>query len=202
MKPLDPSQVESPTGESGPGPEVLTVGHSTATSDELAELLTGAGVQLVVDVRSAPGSRRNPQFSRSELESWMPAAGLGYRWEPDLGGFRRKTADSPNTALRHPSFRGYADYMATDQFHDALERLIAEDASHEVVAVMCAETLWWRCHRRLIADAATLLFDARVGHLGHDGRISEHRLTEGVRRDGPGRLVYDGGQAALGVDDA
>ena len=175
---------------------LLTVGHGTASSDELAVLLEGAGVKLVVDVRSVPGSRRNPQFGRAELEEWMPAAGLGYRWEPDLGGFRRSGADSPNVALRHPSFRGYADYMATDRFSDALGRLL-DDASRQVVVVMCAETLWWRCHRRLIADAATLLFGAEVLHLGHDGRLSAHRLTDGVRLAGLGSLVYDAGQARL-----
>jgi uncharacterized protein (DUF488 family) len=139
-------------------------------------------VELIVDVRSVPGSRRLPQFRRAELKVWMPAAGIGYRWEPDLGGFRRPTPVSPNVALRHPSFRGYADYMATERFGRALARVLGE-ASREVVAVMCAETLWWRCHRRLIADAAVLRFGADVQHLGHDGRLSAHRLTEGVWRD-------------------
>ena len=147
---------------------LLTIGHGTATESELAGLLHGAGVELVVDVRSVPGSRQNPQFSRAQLEVWMPAAALGYRWEPHLGGFRRPVADSPNVALRHPSFRAYADYMATDPFRQALTRVLGE-ASGAVVAIMCAESLWWRCHRRLIADAATLLFGADVLQLGHDG---------------------------------
>lgn len=177
-------------------PNLLTVGHGTLSREELAALLQSAGVELVVDVRSAPGSRRQPQFGRTELEAWMPAAGLRYRWEPDLGGFRRTTVDSLNTALRHPSFRGYADYMATESFIHALTGALGE-ASDQCVAVMCAETLWWRCHRRLIADAATLLFGAAVCHLGHDGRLSPHRLTDGVRRDGHGSLVYDVGQPTL-----
>lgn len=188
------SQGGEPPGETGQSSRLLTVGHGTMSSDELAELLTGAGVELVVDVRSAPGSRRHPQFARVELESWLPAAGLGYRWEQDLGGFRRSSPDSPNMALRHPSFRGYADYMATDYFRGALTHLL-DEASHQHVAVMCAETLWWRCHRRLIADATTMLFDTETLHLGHDGRLKEHRLTEGVRLDGNGSLVYDAGQA-------
>ena len=183
-----------------PGParrtQLLTVGHGTMSSDALAELLTGAGVDLGVDVRSAPGSRRHPQFGRSELEVWLPAAGLDYRWEQDLGGFRRTSADSPNVALRHPSFRGYADYMATSGFSHALAHVL-DDASRQVVTVMCAETLWWRCHRRLIADAATLCFDTEVRHLAHDGRLSAHRLTEGVRADGRGGRVYDADQPRL-----
>jgi len=168
---------------------LLTVGHGTMSADEFAGLLTEAGVELVVDVRSAPGSRRHPQFGRAELETWLPGLGVGYRWEQDLGGFRRTSANSPNVALRHPSFRGYADYMATDRFREALMGVLG-DASHQVVTVMCAETLWWRCHRRLIADAATLLFGVEVSHLAHDGRLSAHRLTEGVRADRHG-VVYD-----------
>ena len=182
----------------GSGPLLLTVGHGTATGDELAELLRGACTELVVDVRSAPGSRRFPQFRRAELEVWLPAAGIRYRWEPGLGGFRRPAAASPNVALRHPSFRGYADYMATGYFRQALERVLGE-ASRQVTAVMCAETLWWRCHRRLIADEATMIFGADVRHLGHDGRLSAHRLTEGVRRDERGGIVYDAAQPRPGT---
>jgi uncharacterized protein (DUF488 family) len=170
---------------------LLTVGHGTLSAVDLARLLAGTGVEAVVDVRSIPGSRRHPQFGRTELEEWMPAAGIGYRWEPDLGGFRAPVADSPNVALRHPSFRGYADYMTTDAFDCALEGLL-DEASRLVVSAMCAETLWWRCHRRLIADAAVLLHGAEVRHLGHDGRLFVHRLTEGVRLEGR-RLVYDVG---------
>ncbi|MGH9079520.1 MAG: DUF488 family protein [Acidimicrobiales bacterium] len=200
MRPLQPAQAERTPQKTEPEPtlHLLTVGHSTATRDELASLLEGGGVELVVDVRSVPGSRRHPQFSRAELELWMPAAGIAYRWEPDLGGFRRTTAGSPNVALRNPSFRGYADYMATECFRQALARLLAE-AFRQEVAVMCAETLWWRCHRRLIADAATLLHGADVQHLSRDGRTSVHRLTDGVRLDGRGGVVYDAGQARLGA---
>lgn len=168
---------------------LLTFGHGTLSSDELAGLLKAAGVKAVVDVRSAPGSRRHPQFGRGRLEVWMPAAGIGYRWEPDLGGFRRAVPGSPNVALRHPAFRGYADYMATDAFRYGLD-LLLDEARQRVVAAMCAETLSWRCHRRLIADAATLLRGAEVCHLGHDGRLSAHRLTDGARLE-EGHLVYD-----------
>jgi uncharacterized protein (DUF488 family) len=171
---------------------LLIIGHGTATERQLAGLFHGAGVELVVDVRSVPGSRQNPHFSRAQLEVWMPAAGLGYRWEPHLGGFLRPVADSPNVALRHPSFGAYAYYMATDPFSRALTRVLGE-ASGAVVAIMCAESPWWRCRRRLIADAATLLFGADVLHMAHDGRPRVHRLTEGVRHDPGGGLVYDVG---------
>lgn len=169
---------------------LLTGGHGTAACDELASLLQWAGVNLVVDVRSVPGSRRFPQFGRAELQVWLPAAGIGYRWEPGLGGFRRPAADSPNVALRHPSFRAYADYMATDSFRHALTGLLGEAARQDTV-IMCAETLWWRCHRRLIADAAAMLFNADVWHLFHDGRLWAHRITQGARRDSSGGLVSD-----------
>jgi uncharacterized protein (DUF488 family) len=178
-----------------PGPRLLTVGHGTAARDELAALLRSAGVELAVDVRSAPGSRRFPQYRRAELAEWLPAAGIGYRWEPALGGFRKPVPGSPNVSLRHPAFRGYADYMATEPFGQALARLLG-DASRQVTAIMCAETLWWRCHRRLIADAATIISGVAVWHLGHDGRLSAHQLTSGVRRGQGDTLVYDAGQPA------
>ena len=174
------------------GPRLLTVGHGTASRDELTRLLRAAGVQLVVDVRSVPGSRRFPQFGRAQMQAWLPEAGVGYRWEPRLGGFRRPAEGSPNVALRHPAFRGYADYMATGPFREALAGLL-DEASRQVTAVMCAETLWWSCHRRLIADAAVLLWRASVWHLGHDGRLAAHQLTPEVRRGDSGCLVYDGG---------
>ncbi len=175
---------------------LITVGHGTASREEFAGLLRDAGVTAVADVRRAPGSRRFPHFRRAELAAWLPAAGIGYRWEPDLGGFRKPSAGSPNTALRNPSFRAFADYMPAPQFRAALDRVL-DEASRQVTAVMCAETLWWRCHRRLIADAATILSGAEVLHLGHDGRLSPHELTPGVRR-GPGdTLCYDGGQTTI-----
>jgi len=182
-----------PGHDGSPAPLLLTVGHGTLGSEELAELLASAGVQLVVDIRSAPGSRRHPHFGREQMERWLPAAGIGYRWEKDLGGHRRPVAGSANTALRHPGFRGYADYMATGSFAAGLARLLDDDAARPTAA-MCSETLWWRCHRRLVADAAVLLEGGEVYHLGHDGRLSAHRVTDGarmVKRDGTTRLVYD-----------
>lgn len=171
-------------------PTLLTVGHGTASREEFTTVIKRAGVEALVDVRSAPGSRRNPQFGRRELEAWMAGTGISYSWEPDLGGFRRGAKDSPNAALRHPAFRGYADYMASDLFVQALSTLLA-DATRRRVCVMCAETLWFRCHRRLIADAATLLFGAQVLHLDHRGKLLAHSLTQGVRRRSGDRIVYD-----------
>jgi uncharacterized protein (DUF488 family) len=180
---------------SGPAARLYTVGHGTLSSDAFTALLHGAAIESLVDVRIAPGSRRHPQFGRPEMERWLPAAGVDYRWEKALGGFRRPSPDSPNTALRHEGFRGYADYMVEVPFMGALEAVL-EEAGRQPLTVMCAEALWWRCHRRLIADAAMVLRDVEVVHLGHDGRLSPHRPTEGLRRDGD-HLVYDGGQPKL-----
>jgi uncharacterized protein (DUF488 family) len=170
---------------------LLTVGHGTASAGELATLLTGAGVQRVVDVRTAPGSRRHPQFRREAMAGWLPAAGVAYRWEPELGGWRRPEAASVNHALRHPALRGYADHMRTPPFWVALDRLLAE-AADAPTAALCSETLWWRCHRRLLADAAALARGAEVVHLDHRGHLAPHRPTDGVRRDGD-LLAYDVG---------
>ena len=184
----------------GGAPGLLTVGHGTATAEELAALLAGAGVERLVDVRTVPGSRRHPQFRREAMERWLPAAGIAYRWERELGGFRTPDPASVNQALRHPAFRGYADYMRTPPFWAALDRLLALAAaegpglgsvSPRTVA-MCSEALWWRCHRRLLADAAVLVRGAEVLHLDHRGRLESHRPTEGVRRDGD-LLAYDVG---------
>jgi uncharacterized protein (DUF488 family) len=178
-----------------PATTLVTVGHGTAGAEELVALLRGAGVERLVDVRTAPGSRRHPHFSRPAMEEWVPAAGISYRWEQALGGFRRPAPDSPNVALRHPAFRGYADYMATPPFDAALRGVLAETTAARV-AVMCAESLWWRCHRRLVADATELVHGVAVRHLMHDGRLAPHRLTEGARL-GDGIVVYDPGETTL-----
>lgn len=169
--------------------ELLTVGHGTLAADELAALLVDAAVEALVDVRSYPGSRRHPQFGRAELERWLPEAGVAYRWERRLGGRRRAQEASPHVALRHPAFRAYADHMAGDEFATALDGVLAEAAERRTV-VMCSETLWWRCHRRLLADAAVLTRGVTVRHLGHDGRLAPHAVTEGARAAGD-RVVYD-----------
>jgi len=108
---------------------MLTLGHGTATADQLAQLIRGAAIASVVDVRTVPKSRRHPQFWREEMDRWIPElAGAAHRWEPALGGFRKSRPESPNVALRHPAFRGYADYMQTDAFVHALDELLAQAA--------------------------------------------------------------------------
>jgi uncharacterized protein (DUF488 family) len=148
-------------------------------------------VRSLVDIRSFPGSRRHPHMSREAMATWVPEAGVAYRWEPRLGGRRKPVAGSPHVALRNPAFRAYADHMMSAAFHGALDEVLAT-ADTTRTAVMCAETLWWRCHRRLTADAATLLAGAEVLHVMHDGTLASHAPTEGVRREGT-QLIYDVG---------
>jgi uncharacterized protein (DUF488 family) len=171
---------------------VLTVGHGTLSGEELSDLLHCAAVAVLVDVRSMPRSRHNPQFERDVLTASLPAAGIAYRWERELGGFRRPSPSSPNVALRHPAFRGYADWMAGERFRAAIQTTVAE-ARRERLALMCSESVWWRCHRRLIADYVALCVDGvEPRHLLHDGSIADHRITDGARREGD-RVVYDVG---------
>jgi uncharacterized protein (DUF488 family) len=177
-----------------------TVGHGTLTADELARLVTGADVELLVDVRSFPASRRHPQFRREAMERWLPDAGVAYRWEPRLGGRRRPAPESPHGGLRVAAFRGYADHMETPEFRDALDALLT-DVTARPTAVMCAESLWWRCHRRLLADAVVLVRGTPVEHLFHDGRLEAHRPTPEARVDGR-RLVYDGDEPGLPLRDS
>lgn len=172
--------------------ELRTVGHGTADKGQLSTLLGDAGCERLVDIRRYPGSRRNPDLSSDAMSTWLPAAGIDYRWEPRLGGRRRLPAGerSPDTWWRVEAFRAYAAYMRTEDFSQALDDLLRELDDARTV-VMCSETLWWRCHRRLVSDAAVLLHDVPVLHLGHDGRLSPHRPAEGARVES-GQLVYDG----------
>lgn len=170
---------------------LLTLGHGTATADELAALIREAEIEAIVDVRAFPKSRRHPHFWREAMEEWVPRlSGSAYRWDAALGGFRPKHAESANVALRHPSFRAYADYMETAAFAAGLDVLLAQ-AEGARTAVLCSETLWWRCHRRLIADAAVLLRGEAVEHLMRDGKLRPHVPTDGVRVAGDGTLRYD-----------
>ncbi|WP_433225840.1 DUF488 domain-containing protein [Actinomadura formosensis] len=171
---------------------LLTFGHGTAGREELTRLLRDAGVCSVVDVRTAPGSRRNPDVHRTALREWLPAAGIGYRWEKRLGGFRRPAPDAPDTFWRNDSFRGYAEYTRAPGFLAAMDDLL-RDAAGTRTAVMCGESLWWRCHRRIIADYAVLARGRPVLHLAHDGRLTGHTPTSGARLRDDGLLVYDGG---------
>jgi uncharacterized protein (DUF488 family) len=129
-----------------------TIGHSTRKIGQFISLLEENGIRLVVDVRSLPGSRRYPQFNKEALAQSLGERGIGYEHLPELGGRRKSRPDSRNTAWRNASFRGYADYMETEEFRKGIERLV--DLTSEVgpAAIMCAEAVWWRCHRALISD--------------------------------------------------
>jgi uncharacterized protein (DUF488 family) len=170
---------------------LYTVGHGTLTAEAFTSLVDGAQISRVADVRSFPGSRHNPQFRREEMEQWVPAAGLGYVWIRELGGRRRPLRGSKHVALRNDAFRAYADHMSTPEFHEGLAQLLGLAAS-EPTTVMCSESVWWRCHRRLIADSLVLVHGVDVLHLMHDGRLTPHAPTAGVRV-ADGGLVYDVG---------
>jgi uncharacterized protein (DUF488 family) len=175
---------------------LLTYGHGTETAERTAAILRAAGVSSLVDIRTAPGSRRNPQFARAALEEWLPAAGIAYRWEKRLGGFRRPGPDNPDVAWREDMFRGYAEHMRSADFIEAVDAVLAEAETRQV-AVMCSESLWWRCHRRLLADFVSVARGTEVRHLMHDGRTEAHRPSPGLRLRDDGLLVYDAGQATL-----
>jgi uncharacterized protein (DUF488 family) len=174
---------------------LLTFGHGTATAGELVELLHGAGIEEVVDVRRYPGSRRHPHVAREEMERWMPDAGIEYVWAEPLGGRRKVVAGSPHVGLRNEQFRAYADHMETPPFLVALTALL-DDAAARTVAVMCSESVWWRCHRRLLSDHLVLVDGVAVEHLFHDGTLRPHEPTAEARVD-DSCVVYDLGQARL-----
>lgn len=175
---------------------LFTVGHGTLSRSQFGDVLDAAGVRRLVDVRRFPGSRRHPQFNRAEMAAWLPERGIRYRWDERLGGRRDAADDSPHVGLRHPQFRAYADHMASDDFRSAVDDLL-RDVETAATAVMCAESVWWRCHRRLLADAAVLVHDHDVVHIFHDGRLAPHTPTDAARvvpaADGPDHLRYDVG---------
>jgi uncharacterized protein (DUF488 family) len=171
-----------------------TVGHGTLPEDTFADLLRQAEVVDVVDIRSYPGSRHNPQFNREEMARWLPAADIRYGWIRALGGRRRPQPDSRHPALRNAAFRAYADHMETDDFRSGVDELL-EGHDLDATAVMCSESVWWRCHRRLLADHLVLVRGLDVVHLMHDGRRTAHVPTQGARLDGD-RVVYDVGETA------
>jgi len=171
-------------------PPVHTAGHSTRSSEELLALLAGHGVTTLVDVRRYPASRRHPQFSRDALAAALAGAGMEYVHEPDLGGRRAPRPDSPHTAWRVEAFRGYADHMETPQFQAALDRLVRR-SREETVAILCAEAVPWRCHRRLISDALVAR-GIPVLHILGPHRADPHALDPNARILPNGRLLYAG----------
>jgi uncharacterized protein (DUF488 family) len=154
---------------------VLTIGHSTRTIEEFTGLLQAHAASRVVDVRTVPRSRHNPQFNQDSLPDSLKKAGLGYVHMPGLGGLRHARRDSINVGWRNASFRGYADYMQTSEFEQSLEELI-ELAKQERIAIMCAEAVPWRCHRSLIADAL-LVRRIRPEDIMSPTRRQVHTLT-------------------------
>lgn len=172
-------------------PPVFTIGHSTRTSEELLELLAEHGIEVLMDVRRYPGSRRHPQFSRDALAAALAGARIEYMHEPDLGGRRAARPGSPHVAWRVDAFRGYADHMETPEFQAALERLIALARERRTV-ILCAEAVPWRCHRRLISDALVAR-GVEVRHILGPGRADPHEIDANARVENGGRrLVYSG----------
>jgi len=188
---------------------IYTIGHSTRPLDEFLSLLKAHGITGLADIRTVPRSRRHPHFAGEALARSLPAAGIVYRHFAGLGGLRKPRRDSPNAAWRHEGFRGYADYMETAEFGAALDELIefagatgeppssgggtppvARVAGPPRVAIMCAEAVWWRCHRQLVADALVAR-GLEVRHIVSPATPAEHTLTS-FARISDGKVSYRG----------
>jgi len=166
---------------------VLTIGHSTRPLDAFLDTLKAQGVKRLVDVRTVPRSRHNPQYNQESLPESLAAAGIRYVHMPGLGGLRHARRDSVNTGWQNQSFRGYADYMQTPEFVENLERLIAQ-ARRQSTAIMCAEAVPWRCHRSLISDALTVR-GIKVEHIMSSSERRAHALTSWAHVEGL-RIIY------------
>jgi uncharacterized protein (DUF488 family) len=173
---------------------VSTIGHSTHPIEEFIHMLQAHGIRQLVDVRTIPRSRRNPQFNRETLPGSLAAAGIQYRHMPGLGGLRHARKDSSNSGWRNASFRGYADYMQTPEFRENLDELI-QYAAGAPTAIMCAEAVPWRCHRSLIADAL-LARGVTVLEIVSANKIQPHTLTTFAKVDGD-QVTYPAEAAAL-----
>ncbi len=171
------------------GAGVLTIGHSNRPLDEFLRMLSAHGVELLVDVRKMPYSRHNPQFSRDSISASLSGAGITYRHMPGLGGLRHARKDSINAAWQNASFRGYADYMQTPEFAENLHEL-EQLSTARTTAIMCAESLPWRCHRSLIADALTA-HGVPVHHIMTAERADLHKLPD-FARVAEGGVTYPG----------
>jgi len=169
---------------------LYTIGHSTRSIDDLVAVLRTHEIGTLVDIRAFPASRRLPHFNREALEQSMQPAGIRYVWMKGLGGYRKKSrADPPHTALRNTSFRNYADYMLTDEFTKSIEALL-KDAENSRVAYMCAERVWFQCHRMLVSDWL-VAHGHTVLHIDGEGPARAHKLTGEARVVG-GQLLYTG----------
>lgn len=170
---------------------LFTVGHGPRDRAALGAALRDAGIAVLVDVRRFPGSRVNPDVRREELEQWLPAQGIAYRWDARLGGRRSLPRDAPveDGWWTVRQFAAYATHTRTPEFAAALDDVLA-DARAATVAVMCSESVWWRCHRRLIADVAVLGRGVAVTHLMPDGRLAPHRPSAGAVVAGDGTVSW------------
>jgi uncharacterized protein (DUF488 family) len=167
---------------------LYTIGHSTRSIEELIRVLRMHGIQTLVDIRAFPASRRLPHFNREALEQSLPTAGIRYVWMNGLGGYRKKSReDSPNTALRNASFRNYADYMLTPEFEESIETLLRL-AENSLTAYMCAERVWFQCHRMLVSDWL-VAHGHTVLHIDAEGPPKPHRMTAEARLIG-NQVVY------------
>lgn len=176
------------TRHSAAGVETIwTIGHSTRTLEDLLDVLATYRIETVADVRRFPGSRRHPQFAGDALRRTLPAHGIEYHWLPKLGGRRRVQPDSPNDAWRNAAFRGYADYLASSDFAEGLAALLALAAQRRT-AMMCAEAVWWRCHRALISDVLRVR-GIEVIHIIDATHSTPHPYTSPARIV-DGRLTY------------
>jgi uncharacterized protein (DUF488 family) len=169
--------------------KIWTVGHSTRTAEEFEQILLAHEIQTLVDVRTFPASRRHPQFNKSALAASLENIGIKYRHEPRLGGRRAPRKDSHNTAWQNAGFRGYADHMETEEFKQGLQELL-ELAKGSHTAVMCAEAVWWRCHRSLISDHLKAAGHAVI-HIIDTKKTEEHPFTSAARII-DGELSYRG----------
>jgi uncharacterized protein (DUF488 family) len=160
--------------------KVWTIGHSTRTIDEFISLLKENGINLLADVRLLPGSKRYPQFNKETLAGSLGKVGIHYEHFPELGGRRKSRPDSTNLAWRNVSFRGYADYMETEEFHKGTERLLQIATDAGPTAIMCAEAVWWRCHRSLISDYLKAR-GIEVMHILDANKIEPHPYTSAAR---------------------
>ncbi len=173
---------------------LFSIGHSTRSGDELLDLLHENQIGTLADIRRFPGSKRYPHFASASMAEWLPAHGVAYVHLPDLGGRRKLLPDSPNTAWRNEQFRAYADYMATGEFHAAVDQLVAR-ARERPLAFLCAEAVPWRCHRNLVADELTRR-GIEVRHIINRGPTRVHVMNEHARIEGD-HLVYPAEQQML-----
>ena len=175
-------------------PTLWTIGHSTREWDAFLALLEGEQIDAIVDVRRFPGSRRYPWFASEAMAAHLPEAGIDYRWLPQLGGRRRAQPGSPNGAWRNAAFQGYADHMTSAEFAEGLDAALELAASRRT-ALMCAEAVWWRCHRRLISDLLTVR-GTQICHILAPGKVQPHVLHPDARRSGD-HVIYPPAQTDL-----